>query len=591
MFKRQAAILFIFLLLLAAGTIFLFYQALPNAKNVYHLLMHNCNHAAKILLSEESDSTQQARRQISKQILYTQGAHRLQSRLEGISSDLVYSKKKGEFSECIQGLSCEMQGGQGLIVDSGEAKYDGKEIHLTGNVAVEHNLGKISSHRLTIQPSTEKKKNLELLKISDDVKIAFSGGGELTCQIGEVDYAKMSGFFLGNSEQPDVCYFNRGEKKEGLFHIPTPFELKSKHICIELEEGAPELKETTIKRLIANQNVRIGYNQDYQLLADRVTYHPLHHSSDQKTPADRDLSLEGRLNLYSGPELSACHLTNASGDQLFAEEIQIDTQERLLTCKNAKGTIVSNNLLTTFSSDTLIWDDQLQTILLKGNAALLYEGVMQLSANDQLLIILSKNKGKRDLRAIQAEKGSQISYKSPKCTLYCPGQLYIDHERKEILFNGYHIENKKQQVFIDEEFGEMYADRLQIEYSLNEGEMTPEKIILEGDVCLKNYYEKHAGKTGSPLHYAIADKMEYFPSLNELILTSTASRRVLLFDKANNMHMSAPCLNIINNPLTGKPTIHANGDARFTFIENEFEQFNQRFSLIESTKGRKNAKE
>lgn len=103
-----------------------------------------------------------------------------------------------------------------LLVNSGEALYDGKEISLVGEVVVQHSLGQISAHRLSLLPSSnqDNKNKFSLFKISDDIQIDLKEGGKLICQKAEIDYSKMEGLFFGNDDYPDVVYMTTGKEEE-----------------------------------------------------------------------------------------------------------------------------------------------------------------------------------------------------------------------------------------------------------------------------------------------------------------------------------------------------------------------------------------
>ena len=78
----------------------------------------------------------------------------------------------------------------------------------------------------------------------------------------------------------------------------------------------------------------------------------------------------------------------------------------------------------------------------------------------------------------------------------------------------------------------------------------------------------------------IADKVEYTPQTNEAVFTSHNNlKRVLFYDKANDMEVSATTLKIKRDEATKKETVKGIGDVRFSFVENEFEQLRKRFVI------------
>ena len=62
-----------------------------------------------------------------------------------------------------------------------------------------------------------------------------------------------------------------------------------------------------------------------------------------------------------------------------------------------------------------------------------------------------------------------------------------------------------------------------------------------------------------------------------MVLSASEGNRVLLFDKVNNIQMSAPSLKIQHDPSSQKELIKGMGDVRFTFLEKELAQVKQHF--------------
>jgi lipopolysaccharide export system protein LptA len=481
-----------------------------------------------------------------------------------------------------------------MVVNSGEAQYDGKEIVLVGEVVVQHPLGQISSHRLSVQPSIEqgKKNKFGFLRISDDVAIELKGGGQLYCQQAEIDYGKMQGIFLGNLTHPDVIYLNTGEGQENADKARLPFEIKSIQMTLELirEMDPSSSTKILVKQIEADQNVRVSFNQDYLLVADHAVY--------QRIPTAPSSSIAGLLTLSVREHLPACKITNLNGDNLSAQIIQLNTIERKLWFSQSKGMLCmqregnpAQNL--EFSSKELVWDDLQQTLLLKGDIRLTQNN-LRLQTDHELLIARANLEGEKNLKYFQAPKNSHISYldvqKGDTHQIYCPGPLMMDHEHQKMELQGA-IGPPYQQVCIEDVLGEIYADRVQMNYVWQDNQLIPEKMILEGHVHLMNRFDGHLEEVGSVLHYALADRVEYFLKQQEMVLTSTKDSRVLFFDRVNNVQMSAPHLKVWRDPTTQKEMIQGLGDVRFTFMEKEFEQLKRHFTLTDvSQKEHKSAK-
>jgi hypothetical protein len=488
------------------------------------------------------------------------------------------------------------ENGDSLLVNSGEAQYDGKEIVLVGQVVVQHGLGQISAHRLSLLPSSlqDKKSKFGFLKINDDVQLELRGGGKLYCQQAEVDYAKMQGIFLGNVDQPDVTYLNTGEGDDPSQEKRRPIEVKSCQMTLELlrdPKASTSSAKAVVKQIEATQNVRVRYDEDYLLSADHALY--------KRFSPDESIEQTGFLTLSVGEGKPFCEMTNLNGDRLYAQTIRVDTIKRRLWLDRPQGTLyIRQEKLPPqnfeFRANELTWDDHKETLQLKGQVNLIQNGTVHVLTDREIEIVQTFVNGKRTLRSLQAQENIQISYldlqKGDTHRIHCPGPLVIDHEHLCMTLRGLtdlaEPVEENRQVYIEDLLGEMYADQVQISYSWEDKQLVPQKIVLEGHVRILNRFDGHPEESGSILHYALSDRVDYLPERQEMILSSLEGNRVLFFDKVNNVQMSATSLKVQRDATTKKNSIRGLGDVRFTFIEKEFEQLKQRFSQKEISNGK-----
>ena len=489
--------------------------------------------------------------------------------------------------------SLEMDGS--MNINSGEAVYDGKTIVLFGDVAVQHSLGQISAHRLSLIPGLKKdKKNFSSLEINDSVKVELADGGRLQCQQAKIDYAKMQGIFLGNTEFPEVAYYNIDEGAKVPDSVRAPLEVRSHQMTLELiretSKAESSSTKTLVKQIEAIQNVRVVYNHDYILSADHALY--------QRLPTAEHKAQAGILTLSVQNDHSFCQMKNLNGDSFFAKTIQINTIERQMQLVQPEGKLLMSKekepLQTLeFKAKEMAWDDQKQTLLLKGDVEILQNGTLQIQTDQEISIVQSNINGKRALRFIQSPENTQISYldasqKENTHRIHCPGPLTIDHEKFEMVLRG--SENSLGQLqdggqaYIEDVLGDMYADLIRVHYHWKGSRIDPEKIILEGHVRLVNRFDGHLEESGSILHYALADHVEYFPKKQEMALRCLEGSRVLFFDKVNNVQMSAPSLKLRRDAVSKKEILQGEGDVRFTFIEKELAQLKQLFKLSDSSR-------
>lgn len=470
-----------------------------------------------------------------------------------------------------------------LVINSGEAEYNGKEISLTGNVVIQHSLGKIAAQHLTILPSEDKKMRFAFIKMDEDIRIDLQGGGQLNCQQAEIDYQHLKGVFQGNAQAPDVVYIEMGNSSD------TPDQavlmVKSEKLDAELQQQLNPVTSTTqtvIKQLQAIGNIRAYYNNNYLILADHAHY--------QRLPTEQD-PLAQTLTLSTvNPKDCLCQITNKNGDLLQAERIQIKMPNRQLICFQPRGTLVFNQKekpqQIEFAATTLTWDDPEQKLLLQGQIQMHQAGVGDLKANKEVTIQQHIVQGQKAIHSISSKEGAELSYIDPyQMThhLINYGPLLINHEKMQVILHSPINEQGEipveKQIHFENLFCDAYANQMQIDYKEQEQMWTPVKIILQGQVKILNRFDGHIQETGSILHYVLADHIEYFPETQDLLLSSQEGKRVLFYDKVNNVQMSAASLKIKRDPQTHKESIQGIGDVRFTFIEHEFDQFKEHFRL------------
>lgn len=258
MFKKYFFYWALVWMCLVLSLVFFFLDESFESSSRYRSLLSDRISANEKMIHEEK-TTSQLRQNISKQILYTYGGKRLQLNLFGTSSDLTYSKKKNGIVESIQGLSCRMQGDESWVVDSGVATVDEKEIHLAGEVKLKHALGSIEAKQFSLSAMNEGKP--AVLRISEDVRITFHGGGELFCENAEIDYEKMEGVFTGKEDSP-VIYKERGELQD--------VDIKADKMVLNFSKDASTEERFSIQEIVLSHHVTGEFRK---INSEKVTDH------------------------------------------------------------------------------------------------------------------------------------------------------------------------------------------------------------------------------------------------------------------------------------------------------------------------------
>lgn len=237
------------------------------------------------------------------------------------------------------------------------------------------------------------------------------------------------------------------------------------------------------------------------------------------------------------------------------------------------------------SADHLIWEEEKNSLLLKGNVKLFHEGIGELHNDDEIIVHHKSSGGKKQVKALESIGKTTLTFndkeKGISHTLICYGKLVVDHERLETVMtspvdaNGNVLEGK--QILFQDKMGKVKADNLVLNYELTNGKMTPKQIKLQGNVKIYNYGNLGEANHNNYIQYALADYVNYNPEAKEVFLSANENKRVIFIDVLNNMQVSAHALKIHRDKVTDKESIEGIGNVRFSLLEQELEKVKQTF--------------
>jgi lipopolysaccharide export system protein LptA len=480
-----------------------------------------------------------------------------------------------------------------IIVDADHVNYDGKSIVLTGNAVVDHELGTLAAQEIHLR-SLPGEKSFSELEMRDRVAITFKEGGSLSCSQASLDYRTQSGVFSGSVENEYVTYAEncRGKKQETI-----PLIVKSRQMSLKLaKENAAKSKTPSqvIKEIIANDTVTLSYNHDYIITSDDAVYH----RDSLAASANAREALCGLIVMHAAEE-GHCQITNRQGDVIRAVEIMVDTIKRQITLNMPRGTFQrmkdTNGIgCIDFTADILVWDEGEGKLVLRDNVKVNQKGMGNLQTAKELRIFQKIVDGQKSLSAIETDEDTILTYSEDDQTLSymltCYGPMKVDHQKMETKLyspkdsGGCVPENK--QVFFEDAKGEIYADKALIQYRCNDHAVIPYKVILVGNVRIFNRLNASDDDAAAANQYALADRVDFFPSTKEMVFKAAPGHRVLFFDKVNNLEVSAPAVKIIRDrSATKEAVVQGMGDVRFSFLEHEFEQLRSKFLIDKSKEG------
>jgi hypothetical protein len=310
----------------------------------------------------------------------------------------------------------------------------------------------------------------------------------------------------------------------------------------------------------------------------------------------KNVALSGTLIMTAAEEQGTCQVSNREGDVIKASQIGIDTVKRQLTFLNPKGSLrgsdtAKNLVRAEFSAEKLIWNDLTGVLTLSKQVEVNQQGIGKLETPHEMHFYQHVVNQKKALKAIETTEDTVLTYreehKNLSHILKCSGQVRVDHEKMESRLtakpNSLGVITEDLQVHFEDAKGEIFADKVLVKYDLIDGSLAVGKVILAGNVKIYNRLNSADDETVVVLQYILADRVDFTPHTNEMLFRSSKGRRVLFFDKVNNLQVSAPALKIIRDKATSKENIKGIGDVRFSFLESEFDQLRKRFLLYLDT--------
>lgn len=458
-----------------------------------------------------------------------------------------------------------------MDISSAEAFYDGAEISLLGNARVQHRLGNVSSNQIRIIPPN--------LQMDQTVLIELKGGGRLTCDRAKVDYIALKGVFYGEYPNGKVLYTDSTVTAQKRKTALPGVSIESHRMQMDLKENQ-ESSKYFISKIAADGDVIVNDSNGFSAASDAALYQGNSPSSS---------GLNGTIDMRMRTQENFCRVSHRNGDEILATDILIDMAEGTLTFNNAKGTLISRSQshrdAIDFSAKRLLWEEASQLLTLSQDVVIDQQGMGKLSTDNDMLVYEHTVDTKKEIKKIVSTKNTTLSYLDDlgSHTLVCYGPLQVDHELMQIVMvspvdgEGRVVQGK--QISFTDRFGDIFADKVTVDYERVNQKLNLKLILLEGNVKIFNRINKEDSDDEVSRQYALADEVSFLPINNEMYLKASSGRRVLFFDDVNQLQISAPALKIHRDKVTNQNAVQGMGDVRFNFIEHEFDQLKQIFNL------------
>lgn len=466
-------------------------------------------------------------------------------------------------------------------LSSSDASYDGNSLVLKGHVILDHGLGKMMAEEASLERQEAGKEfPFSLIQLRKDVLLALKNSAQISCGSAELDFSALKGV-LHPPENGQVVYTDQIKKKRG--GETSPLKLTGHTIQLNFLKQTIEGKKTEyeIDHILAREDVVIDYASDFQLYADQALYRkelPRDYKSSKK-------EFQGIVTAYPKDEQSQCRLMH-QGDEIYADMVDLDLINSKLSLLHPKGILTAAMIPhlqkgeMRFQADHLYWDQVKNTLTLKGQISIDENSLGTLHAEDELQIIQTAVNGKRLLKGIYAQGPSTLIYKDAhhiSHRLVSSGTVDFNRDKLRATIDSFEKDGvvpTDKQLYYEEEELAVFADTASLEYSMTSDTLEPSSLTLSGNIRLFSHDPQKPSRCG------LADRLIYSLTTRTLILSANPGKKVLFWDEAQGMRLSAPEVHITYDPETKQQQVKGVGAVQFAFTPDEQNKLHQLFPSL-----------
>lgn len=344
----------------------------------------------------------------------------------------------------------------------------------------------------------------------------------------------------------DVLLLEKTAHLEGDVVFSHPLgTLSAERVNVEMED-----------EILAEGNVEINQNGKWLVKAEKGRY----------IPGERP-----KVILWS--EINRCEASDFGSLTIHSKTIEAMPKTGDIVFFEPEGTLCikeqgDQKEMLHFASGSLICDEKSGMYILKDHVKLALPSQNAVLTTDHEIHIHNSEK---QVQEFVCTGKTEFSFETEEhdFSLSCRGQLNFD--RKNCLL---HMKSTAEgdQLFFHDNMGKVYADEATLEFQEIENRLVPIRVVFNGDVLVLN-------REPPFLQKALSDRLTFLFSTHEVTFEANPKRRVLLFDQANNLEMSAKGIKMKRDKQTNKESIQAIGDLRLKFDEEEFAQLKKRFLM------------
>lgn len=443
-------------------------------------------------------------------------------------------------------------------ISSSSASYDGNALILTGQVALDHGLGKMRADEAVLQKQESGKEfPFSTIALKKGIQIELKDHARLHCDRAELDFTALRGKLLAAGKEKVVYtdQLKRGGRGENSLRLISDVV----DLTFEKVPQGEQRSDFLVHEILATGAVVIDFAEALTLQAGKAIYKKGGENILRALPTDT---------------FSTCDIQRG-GDRINADSIEIDVNRKILFLKNPKGLLFSalpraQKGEVRFQCDRMVWDHPQNTLHLQGNAHVDEASFGTLEVDRELALVQKERDGHKMIASLQSEGKSVLQFQDAGRKgihrLICHGQVKLDHEKMHATFESPIKDNtvaKEDQLYYEEGQIAVYADRGMIDYSVQDDRLSPSAISLKGNVRILSHNAAEAPR------YGIADWVTYSPTTRTFILSAHPGSRVLFWDGKENLRISAQEIHLTQDGSHQTESVKGVGKVQFSFTADE----------------------
>ncbi len=459
------------------------------------------------------------------------------------------------------------------MVSSSSAAYDGNALVLSGQVVLDHGLGKMRAEQAILekQENSGKEFPFSSILLKNNVHLELPEQAALSCESASLDFNSLKGK-LTSQQDHFVSYTDLLKRKNGR-GIPLHFVSREADLFFDKLEHNGQRSDFSIKTLHANGDVAVEYGNFFTLKAGKAIY--------QKSSQTGPLA-QGTLQAFPSDEFSFCRIEHGS-DVINADAIDVDLAHTAVVLKKAHGILVSSPLPRMqqaeihFHSDQVLWDYPRSSLHLQGNVRIDESTLGRLATDGELVII----QGKEGVTSMRSTGNTILEFQeletSPMHKMICHGKMAIDHEKMQATFESTAVGGvvpADQQIYYEEGTISINANRGLIDYAAEGKKLHPSAISLKGNVRIRS------SDASKPPRYGVSDWVNYSPTTRTFILGAHPGGKVLFFDEKENLRISAQEIHLTREGAGNGETVKGVGNVQFAFTAEEETLLKSLFGIV-----------